>query len=202
MSEKKVKKIIDLDETDKQANTINSDYKAELVAASLVEQGYDIDRIIIVREGAARRGFAKDIEKIEERQILSSEFQDLSLREIHILETIMEAELSAAKSGHTMCNSATSIAGALHVTPGTMTTAISLLVKKGYVYRKKDNKDRRIIRIYITESGKKALIKHNEFHDEMVAEILSVLSDEEVIVFCRSLKKLRDFFYDKHIKNK
>lgn len=64
-SEDKTKKIIDLDSTDKQANTIDSDYKAELVAASLVEQGYDIDRIIITREGAARRGFAKDIESIK-----------------------------------------------------------------------------------------------------------------------------------------
>ncbi|MDR2914089.1 MAG: type VI secretion system baseplate subunit TssG [Tannerella sp.] len=63
-SEDKTKKIIDLDSTDKQANTIDSDYKAELVAASLVEQGYDLDRIIITREGAARRGFAKDIESI------------------------------------------------------------------------------------------------------------------------------------------
>ena len=63
-SEEKMKKIIDLDSTDKRANTIDSDYKSELVAASLVEQGYDIDRIIITREGAARRGFAKDIENI------------------------------------------------------------------------------------------------------------------------------------------
>lgn len=59
-----MRKLIDLDSTDKQANTIESDYKAELVAASLVEQGYDIDRIIITREGAARRGFAKDIESL------------------------------------------------------------------------------------------------------------------------------------------
>lgn len=58
------KKIVDLDSTDKQANTIESDYKAELIAANLVEQGYDLDRIIILREGAARRGFAKDIEDI------------------------------------------------------------------------------------------------------------------------------------------
>ena len=143
-----------------------------------------------------------DVLKIEEHQILNSEFQNLSLREIHILETIMDAEASAAKTGRVMCNSATSIADALHVTPGTMTTAISLLVKKGYVYREKDENDRRIIRIYITESGKKALTSHVAFHDEMISEIISVLSEEEVIVLCRSLKQLRDFFIEKYSKNK
>lgn len=64
-SEEKVKKITDLESVDKQANTIDSDYKSELVAANLVEQGYDLDRIVITREGAARRGFAKDIENIQ-----------------------------------------------------------------------------------------------------------------------------------------
>ena len=63
-SEENVKKVIDLDSTDKQPNTIESDYKAELVAANLVEQKYNLDRIIIIREGAARRGVAKDIEDI------------------------------------------------------------------------------------------------------------------------------------------
>lgn len=63
-SEENMKKISDLDSVDIQANTIDSDYKSELVAASLVEQGYNLDRIVIIREGASRRGFAKDIESL------------------------------------------------------------------------------------------------------------------------------------------
>lgn len=45
-------------------NDTESDIKAEVVAAELIEQDYNPDQILIVREGDARRGFAKDIEKI------------------------------------------------------------------------------------------------------------------------------------------
>lgn len=45
-------------------NDTESDFKAEVVAAELIEQDYDPDQILVIREGDARRGYAKDIEKI------------------------------------------------------------------------------------------------------------------------------------------
>lgn len=53
-----------LEHLSKQVNNTESDYKAEVVAAELIEQEYDPDQILIVREGDSRRGYAKDIEKI------------------------------------------------------------------------------------------------------------------------------------------
>ena len=53
--------------TTTQANTLETDYRAELIAATLIEQGFDSEKIEIVRDGISRRGFAKDIEQIEEK---------------------------------------------------------------------------------------------------------------------------------------
>jgi len=59
------KKILDLELTEKQANTTDSDFKAEIIAADLIEQGFDPERIMIIREGGAKRGYSKDIEEVQ-----------------------------------------------------------------------------------------------------------------------------------------
>lgn len=141
-----------------------------------------------------------DILKTEELCISDKTFHNLSLREIHVIESVCEAETAAVSTGNKLCNSATSIAHALRITPGTLTTAVTSLVKKGFIYREKDEKDKRIVRIFTTELGKEAQQKHMDFHNEMVDEILSQLTDEEVSIFCRSLEKLKDFFFQKYFK--
>ncbi|MCD7931096.1 MAG: hypothetical protein LUH15_06870 [Tannerellaceae bacterium] len=40
------------------------DWRFDVLAASLIEQGLDIDRITIRRKGAAKRGISTDIERI------------------------------------------------------------------------------------------------------------------------------------------
>ncbi len=57
-------KTPDLEIPDSTPNTLESDYKAEVVAAHLVEQGYDPAKIILTRLGDDRRGFGKDIEAL------------------------------------------------------------------------------------------------------------------------------------------
>lgn len=136
-----------------------------------------------------------DILKTEELSISDKTFPNLSLREIHVLEAICEAE----EQGN---NNSTSIADALYVTPGTLTTSVTLLEKKGFIKRKKDEKDKRIVRIYTTDIGKEAQAKHVTFHDEMVDAILTELDDDEANVFCRALDKLDHFFYRKYFDRK
>ena len=129
-----------------------------------------------------------EILKTEERSITNTKFSDLSLREIHILEMVYNAELANED------NSSTSIASKLRITPGTLTTAVSLLEKKGYLVRNKDTKDKRVVRICTTQLGKEAQVSHIKFHEEMVDDILSVLDPEEAEVFARGLGKLAAFF--------
>ncbi|MDR0794863.1 MAG: type VI secretion system baseplate subunit TssG [Tannerella sp.] len=57
-------KILNFESLGNQPNVEDSDYRAEIVAASLIEKGYDPNKIIITRQGAEKRGFGKDIETI------------------------------------------------------------------------------------------------------------------------------------------
>lgn len=57
--------ILELEGMDKNANTLETDFKAEVVAANLVEKGYDWAKIMLNRVGAAKRLYAKDIEDVQ-----------------------------------------------------------------------------------------------------------------------------------------
>lgn len=64
MQETGGRNILELEGADKQANTLLTDFKTEVIAANLIEQGYDWSKIQINRVGAAKRLYAKDIEDI------------------------------------------------------------------------------------------------------------------------------------------
>lgn len=128
--------------------------------------------------------------KIEEKTIADSLYPNLSLREIHVLETVLHME-------ETNENTSAKIAQALYITPGTLTTTVHSLSEKGYLKRTKDSKDKRIVRIIVTEQGKNAQHMHEIFHEDMTSYILEQLTEEEIQVFSRSLQKLAAFFHNK-----
>lgn len=128
---------------------------------------------------------------IEEDRLKTGEFKNLSVRETHVIEAVADAQ----KSGN---NRSSDIAQALNISAGTLTTAVKLLDRKGYILRKKDAHDKRIVRIYLTEKGGRADLMHQAFHEKMIDDVLAVLSSEEVEVLVRGLKSLESFF----LKNK
>ena len=75
----------------------------------------------------------QEIMDIEEKALITSEFKDISVNDMHILEAI------GVKSPRNM----SSVAKTLSVTVGTLTIAINSLVKKGYVNRVRSEEDRR-----------------------------------------------------------
>lgn len=123
-----------------------------------------------------------------EEESLSGAFTDLSLRELHLIEEVCLAEELGRD------NRAAAIAAAQRVTPGTLTTVVSALERKGSLKRWRDEKDRRVIRIVSTVQGQEANRIHAQFHREMVARILSVLDEEEARILARALGSLTLFF--------
>lgn len=65
MKEKKIENLFDLGLDEKRANKLETDIKAEVVAASLIEQGVNPDVIKIIRDKAFQRNWNKDIDSIE-----------------------------------------------------------------------------------------------------------------------------------------
>lgn len=72
----------------------------------------------------------------------------------------------------------------------TITRRIDGLVKKGYLVRKTDNKDKRIVRVFVTEEGH--LIKNKlinillDFHKEVLGDI----PENEVEITKKTLEKI------------
>jgi len=64
MEESGTRNILELEDLEKQANTLFTDFRAEVIAANLVEQGFDWSQIMLTRHGAAKRLYSKEIEEI------------------------------------------------------------------------------------------------------------------------------------------
>lgn len=125
-----------------------------------------------------------DILSIEERALITEEFKDITVTDMHIIEAI------GVKEPRTM----STISKSLGVTMGTLTVGINGLVKKGYVIRTRGEKDKRIVYASLTEKGKAAFIHHMRFHKNMIDEVTQDLSQEEAEVLIKTFSRLEDFF--------
>ena len=119
-----------------------------------------------------------DILQIEKNAMNNTEFKDLSITEIHTIEAI-------GKEGNRTMGE---IANDLRITVGTLTT----------VERKRIEEDRRVVVVYLTESGKKVFDEHTLFHKEMIDEVAKNFEDYELKVLTKALSKVSEFFEDKY----
>ena len=129
-----------------------------------------------------------DILHIEENSLKNIDLIDLSMTEIHTIEAI----------GIKDAKSMGEIAHDLRITVGTLSAAITKLIKKGYVERKRTEEDRRVVLVSLTSKGENVYREHQVFHEEMICAMLSNFSDEEEQVLSKSLEKLNTFFEEKY----
>lgn len=129
-----------------------------------------------------------DILEIEQTALQEGVLKDLSVTEIHTIEAI----------GMYHPRTMTEVANDLNITVGTLTTAITKLVKKGYVERTRGEEDRRSVMIALTRKGKLAYRVHEKFHQDMISETIKGLTDEEEEILIRSLEKVNSFFKSKY----
>lgn len=108
---------------------------------------------------------------------------DLSMTEIHTIAAISKDRLWMMSK----------LAGQLHVTMGTLTVMVNNLVKKGFVERYKSEKDRRIVEVGLTESGRQVYDMHELFHENLVDALIGDFDESEQAVVSQALKNLQDF---------
>ncbi|WP_373897260.1 MarR family winged helix-turn-helix transcriptional regulator [Haloimpatiens sp. FM7315] len=133
-----------------------------------------------------------DILEIEQRALKEGAFHDLSITEIHTIEAMGMYEAKAMSE----------VAKKLDITVGTLTTAINNLVRKEYVERKRDESDRRVVKIALTKKGKLAYRVHDKFHSDMIKATIEGLSGQEEDILIKSLDKLNTFFKEKYHLNR
>lgn len=126
----------------------------------------------------------KDIMEIEGKCLVTSEYEDISYNDFHIIEAI----------GMDQPKSMTEIAARMKVTMGTLTKAMDGLTSKGYAIRERSNKDKRMVDVSLTEKGKKAFRHHEDFHRDMIQNVKDQICEQEMPVLTKALSSLIDFF--------
>ena len=129
----------------------------------------------------------RDVMEIEQRALESSEFQDLTNNDMHVIEAI----------GIQEPENMSTIARTLSVTVGPLTIAMNSLVKKGYVIRQRGQTDRRVVYISLSEKGKAAYQHHARFHQEMIQSIVEQLTEDELAALTKALTCLDHWFREK-----
>ncbi len=132
-----------------------------------------------------------EILQLEEEAIITEEYKDITNNDMHIIEAV-------GLEGGNM----SSIAGKLKVTVGSLTTSMNGLVNKGYTERKRGEKDRRVVNIYLTEKGRRAHHHHAEYHEQMTDAVMKALNEEEIGVLVKTLNGLSEFFHQYEKRDK
>lgn len=125
-----------------------------------------------------------DILGIEQTALITEEFKDISVTDMHIIEAV------GIESPRTM----STISKSLGITMGTLTTGMNALVRKGYVVRNRSEKDRRIVYATLTEKGQAAYQHHRAFHDDMIKSIMKDLNEEEAALLTKTFERLENYF--------
>lgn len=123
----------------------------------------------------------------EERALSDMGIENVSVKESHVIEIVVELE-------KTKQNSMTNIAEGLNITVGALSTAVQTLIKKGYLERNYDPSDRRLVLISATESGHRVNQIHEKFHQDMIQHVAEKLNPEDLDRLTLSLEQLSVFF--------
>ncbi|GBG94581.1 MarR family transcriptional regulator [Ligilactobacillus salitolerans] len=124
-----------------------------------------------------------NILRIEESALRKSQFNNLTIQEMHAINAISMYDHKTASR----------VAKELHLTPGTLTSTIDRLTKKGYVERIRSEDDRRVVRLGLTRKGRVEYRAHAAFHEKLVKGFLQGFDEKEVQVIQRALKNLEEF---------
>ena len=125
--------------------------------------------------------------RIEAQDLKAAGYKDLSISEMHVIEAVCLLEAQGK-------NNARDIAESLVITPGSLTAAINVLEKKGYLLRRPDPADRRRIRISATAEARKAEAAHRRIHEQMIEEVAKNLDPQELQILLRALQSISKFF--------
>lgn len=126
----------------------------------------------------------KDILEIEAKSLITEEFKDISYNDMHIIEAVGIDEPRNMKT----------VAKLMSVTTGTLTKAMDALCEKGYVVRERSTRDKRVIKLRLTDKGKAAYYHHEQFHRQMIKNVADEMNDSEKEILAFALAKLVDYF--------
>ena len=127
----------------------------------------------------------RSICKVEEVMLRKLSNGDLSLHEMHMLESI------GKHNGQNV--TITDLAQDLDITPPSVTAMVKRLENKGFITKSRSGEDARRVCILLTEQGRRAEVAHRLFHRKMVRAITKDLTDTEREAIASGLQKMNAF---------
>jgi MarR family transcriptional regulator, transcriptional regulator for hemolysin len=86
------------------------------------------------------------------------------------------------------------LAAGMMIEPPTLVRHLDKLAAEGLVERRRDEHDRRVTRVFVTDAGRRRLVELHEVVMEIDAELRSVLAPKEVEGFGRALARVHEHF--------
>jgi DNA-binding MarR family transcriptional regulator len=83
------------------------------------------------------------------------------------------------------------LAQALHITPPTATNTLQRMERDGWIERRRDATDQRIVRVYLTDKARALRAEARTTFRELDRELTSVLTDSERGILMTSLLKVQ-----------
>ncbi|MFH1853589.1 MAG: MarR family transcriptional regulator [Candidatus Neomarinimicrobiota bacterium] len=126
--------------------------------------------------------FSQNMEQYETALFRRGEFANLTLAQIHYLDTI----------AHLGNPTVSELALAMKVSKPTATQTMDKLVAKGFVRRVSSETDRRVRNLHLTAAGQKLTNEHDSMHREYAEFFRQALNSEEVEMLENLLDKVVD----------
>ena len=121
-----------------------------------------------------------DFGRIMRQQMIGGDAGGPNLLHLHALLLISERE------GMTMKE----LARALHVSSPSATSLCNRLVRTGWIARRHDDTNRKLVRLQLTEAGKKILREKQERRRSILRKIFSALTKSEQVALTHMHQKL------------
>lgn len=131
----------------------------------------------------------------EEQSFKDMGISEITLRELHVIEAVY----SLLEENN---NRMSEIAKYLAITPGSLTTAVNCLVKKGFLEREPSPDDRRIVKIIPTAKACEVNKIHQQFHKDVIEEITIGMEDNDIDIVIKMLSNLDRTFADNKLLRK
>lgn len=116
--------------------------------------------------------------KLQEVPFSFDENEKLYLAEIHIIQAIGRKEEETV----------TGLSSSFGITKGAVSQIVGKLTQKGYLIKKRNPTNGKVVFLSLSEKGLITFQKHEILHDQTdkeLSEFLGVLSDDEILLFER-----------------
>jgi MarR family transcriptional regulator for hemolysin len=91
----------------------------------------------------------------------------------------------------------------MHIEPPTLVRHLDKLAHEGLVERRRDERDRRVARVYLTRPGRQRLKELSRVQEAVDGELRSLLTEREVEVLGKTLMRIHEHFgHDKFAHDK